>query len=172
MKPAKVKMHGELLSLLGNSLDIGQPAPDFTLFDIEFTPRTLESFKGKIKVISVTPSVDTAVCNSQVHWFFNHIHKLSDNMVFLNVSADLPYALRRFCTVENLDPVVALSDHKDHAFGKSYGILIDKLYILARSVFIVDQSDFIRYIQIGEDQAASLDYEEILKTLPMIRKEV
>lgn len=169
MNSAKVIIHGETVSLLGDPVSVGQQASDFTLFDIEFSPKNLDSFKGKVKVISVTPSVDTAVCNSQVHWFFNHVHNSNGNTVFINVSADLPYALRRFCTVENLDPVVALSDHKDHAFGKSYGILIDKYHVLARSVFIIDQRDIIRYIQIGQDQEASLDYDDILKALPAIQ---
>jgi len=100
------------------------------------------------KVISVTPSLDTPVCDVQATRFNEEAEKLPDDIVVLKISMDLSFAISRFCTTKGVDKVKAFSDHKDAFFGTSHGVLIKELRLLARSIFIIGKDDRIRYIEI------------------------
>ena len=160
-----ITMHNKPLTLVGNSVNVGDKAPDFELLDTELSARHLEDFKGKIKVISVTPSLDTPVCDLQVNWFNQDASNQSADVAVLNISADLPFAIKRFCSARNIDKVVVLSDHRDTSFGIAYGVLIKELRMLARSIFIIDKEDILRYIQIVNEQTNEPDYKAAIDTL-------
>ncbi len=160
-----IKMHGNPLTLAGNAVKVGDKAPDFTLLDMGLAPKTLKDFEGKVKVFSVTPSLDTPTCDLQIHWFNEDATKQPGEVVVLNVSMDLPFAIKRFCATEGIDKAMALSDHRDASFGNGYGVLIKELRLLARSIFIVDKHDVVRYVQIVPEQTGEPDYEDALKTL-------
>lgn len=163
-----ITMKGKPLTLVGPELKPFDKAPDFTVVDQNLTPRTLADFEGKFKVISVTPSLDTPVCDLQIHWFNEEAATQSGDVVVINVSMDLPFAIRRFCTASGIDKAVALSDHRDASFGTNWGVLIKELRLLARSIFIVDPANVVRYVQIVPEQSNEPDYEaaiEALKTL-------
>lgn len=165
-----VTMQGTPLKLSGPSLAVGDKAPDFTVLDQELNPKTLEDFKGKIKVISVTPSLDTKVCDMQIHWFNEDAANQPEDVAVLNVSMDLPFALARFCSTKGIDKAIALSDHKDASFGNNWGVLISDLRLLARSVFIVDKDDVIQYIQIVPEVTDHPDYEKAIEALEKLTK--
>jgi thiol peroxidase len=158
-------MNGGALTLVGNVVEAGGKAPDFVLLDMELAPKTLKDFQGKIKVISVTPSLDTPVCDLQIHWFNQEASNQPGDVVVLNISADLPFAIKRFCGTAGIDKTLALSDHKEVSFGLGYGILIKELRLLARSIFIIDKEDVLRYVQIVPEQTNEPDYDAALKLL-------
>ena len=160
-----ITMMGNALTLVGPALKAGDKAPDFTVLDESLAPKTLKDFKGKIKVISVTPSLDTPVCDLQLHWFNEDAAKQPEKVVVINLSMDLPFAVKRFCATAGIENVMALSDHRDASFGTAYGVLIKELRLLARSIFIIDKDDVIRYVRIVPEQTNEPDYEDAIKAL-------
>jgi len=162
-----VTMKGNPMTLVGPELKVGDKAPDFTILSETMAPVSLKDFDGKFKVISVTPSLDTPVCDLQIHWFNEDAANHQDTVV-LNISMDLPFAIKRFCAAAGIDKAQALSDHGGASFGKAYGVLMRELRLLARSIFIIDKDNVIRYIQIVGEQTNEPDYEaaiEVLKKL-------
>lgn len=163
-----ITMKGHPLTLVGPQLKPGDKAPDFTVLDQELAPISLSDFEGKFKVISVTPSLDTPVCDLQIHWFNEDAANQPKDVAVLNISMDLPFAIRRFCATAGIDKAIALSDHREASFGTNWGVLIKELRLLARSIFIVDPANVIRYVQVVPEQSNEPDYEDavhFLKTL-------
>ena len=157
-----VKFAGNPLILLGNPVNVGDKAPDFTLVDKDLKEVALSDFAGKVKIISVTPSLDTPVCDLQARRFNDEAQALSDAAVVLNVSMDLPFAIARYCADAGLDRVKALSDHREAAFGMSYGVLIKGLRLLARSIFVIDKANVVRYQEIVPEVTHQPDYDRAL----------
>ncbi|MBI5204951.1 MAG: thiol peroxidase [Nitrospirae bacterium] len=158
-----VKAHGNSVTLIGTALKTGDKASDFTVLDGNLKEIRLKDFDGKIKIISVTPSLDTPVCDLQARRFNQEAAKLPESVVVLNISMDLPFAISRFCTNAGIDKVKALSDHRDASFGNAYGVLIKELRLLARSIFIIDRDNTIRYIEIVPELTEHPDYDRALK---------
>lgn len=163
-----VTMKGKPLSLIGPGVKVGDMAPDFTVLNSELLDVTLSDFNGKTKVISVTPSLDTPVCDLQARRFNHEAASLPPEVVVLNISMDLPFAIGRFCTVAEVDRVTALSDHRDASFGTAYGVLIKELRLLARSIFIIDKNNIVRYKEIVPEQSNHADYDKALESLNKI----
>lgn len=158
-----VKFKGTPLTLIGKDLKVGDSAPDFIVLDRDLKEVGLKDFRGRIKLISVTPSLDTPVCDMQARRFNQEAAKLPDDVVVLNISMDLPFAISRFCTTAGIDKVKTLSDHRDASFGNSYGVLIKELRFLARSIFIIDKNDAIRYIEIVPEVTEQPDYDKAIE---------
>lgn len=157
--------HGNPITLVGPELKVGGKAPDFTVLDANLKEMNLKDFSGKIRVISVTPSLDTPVCNLQAKRFNEEATNLPGDVVVLNISMDLPFAISRFCAAEGIDKVRVLSDHREASFGTSYGVLIKELKLLARSIFIVDKNDRLAYIRIVPEITHHPDYNKALEAL-------
>lgn len=130
----------------GPMLTIGDHAPDFALTANDWTMKTLADYKGKVKIVSIVPSLDTRVCSAQTRRFNVEAAALGDNVVVLTVSADLPYAQRRWCGAEGIERVVTLSDHKDMSFSTAYGVHVTDLRICQRACLVVDQNDIVRHV--------------------------
>lgn len=160
-----ITMKGNPLTLVGPAFSVGDRAPDFTVLDQTLTPKSLKDFEGSFKVISVTPSLDTPICDLQIQWFNEDAANQPDDVVVLNISMDLPFALARFCSTKGIDGAIALSDHRDASFGLNWGVLIKELRLLARAVFIVDKDDIIRYIEIVPEVTQEPDYEKAIRVL-------
>jgi thiol peroxidase len=158
-------MGGNSITLAGKELKVGDSAPDFTLRANDMSTRSLADYEGKIKLISVVPSLDTGVCDAQTRRFNKEASSFEDNVVVLTVSMDLPFAQKRWCGAAGIDKVITLSDHYDGNFGTSYGVLIEQLRLLNRSIFIVDEKNTVRYVQIVPENTNHPDYEEALKAL-------
>ncbi len=157
-----VTFMGNPLTLEGNAVQPGDKAPPFTALDKEMKPVSLADFAGKVKIVSVTPSLDTPVCNLQATTFNKKAQSLSGDIVIINVSMDLPFAIARFCASEGIDRVTTLSDHKDAAFGNAYGVLVKELRLLARSIFVIDRSDVVRYVEVVPEMTNEPDYGKAL----------
>lgn len=164
----QVTFKGNVLNLEGQKMEIGQKAPDFTALKVDLSPVSLKDFKDKIKVFSVTPSLDTPVCDAQAKRFNDEATKLSNDVQIINISVDLPFAISRFCSINNINNIITLSDHKDVSFGLNYGLLIKELRLLTRAVVIVDKDDIIKYIQIVKEVTDSPDFEDVLNNINKI----
>jgi thiol peroxidase len=160
-----VTAQGSPVTLLGSELNVGDEAPDFTVLDADLKEVRLKDFAGKIKLISVTPSLDTSVCDLQATRFNEEAAKLPDEVVVLNVSMDLPFAISRFCTAKGIDNIKTFSDHRCASFGTSYGVLIKELRLLARSIFIIDKDDRIRYMEIVSELTDHPDYDKAIEAV-------
>lgn len=153
---------GNPLTLIGPELKVGDPAPDFRLNKSLLEEVSLRDFAGKIKLISVVPSLDTGVCDAQTRRFNEEAGKLGDQVVVLTVSVDLPFAQARWCGAAGVDKVVTLSDYKTNSFGEAYGVLIKEFRLDMRAVFVVDANDTIRYVQIVPEMTEHPDYDAAL----------
>ncbi len=157
-----ITFQGSPLTLIGPALRAGDRAPGFSVLDGELKPVGLKDFAGKTKIISVTPSLDTPVCDLQLRRFNAEAAKMSGESAVLNISMDLPFAIARFCSSAGIDRVKALSDHRDASFGAAYGVLIKELRLLARAIFVIDRSDVIQYVEIVPDITNHPDYDKAL----------
>lgn len=156
---------GNPVELAGNEAKVGQKAPEFTVLDNGLKPVKLSDFKGKIKLISVFPSIDTSVCSIQNHKFNNEAGSYGDNVAFLAISIDLPFALKRFCGAEGINNLKTLSDHREADFGTKYGYLIKDLRLLARGVVVIDKDDVIRHVEVVPEIGKEPNYDEALKVV-------
>ncbi|MFW5715796.1 MAG: thiol peroxidase [bacterium] len=159
------KMGGNVITLVGPELQTGDIAPDFTVLNNDLLPKSLEDYQGKVKLISVVPSLDTGVCDAQTRKFNEIAAGLSPEIEVLTISMDLPFAQKRWCGAAGIDRVETLSDHRFAAFGENYGVLIQELRLLNRSIFIIDKSDIIQYIEIVQENHNHPDYDAALEAL-------
>ncbi|WP_334073341.1 MULTISPECIES: thiol peroxidase [Paenibacillus] len=151
---------GNPLTLVGPELKVGDTAPDFRLNKNLLEEATLQDFAGKIKLISVVPSLDTGVCDAQTRRFNEEAASLGDDVVILTVSCDLPFAQARWCGAAGVDRIVTLSDYKDNSFGKAYGVLIKEFALDQRAVFVVDKDNKIRYVEVLKEMSEHPDYDK------------
>jgi thiol peroxidase len=160
----KVTFQGNPVTLIGNETKTGNKAQDFTVLNNELKPVSLSNYDGKVKILSIFPSVDTGVCSKQNHRFNEEAAKLSDDVVILAISNDLPFALSRFCGAEGIDKVITLSDHKDLDFSMKYGFLIEEMRLLARGVVVLDKDNTVRHVEYVPEIGQEPDYDAAIKT--------
>ncbi len=160
-RPGGTTMRGNPLTLVGPELKAGDPAPNFTAVGNDMKPVSLNDSAGKVRIISAVPSLDTPVCDTETRKFNQEAAGLGDVLV-LTVSADLPFAQKRWCAAAGIDKVVTVSDHRDMAFGTAYGTYIKELRIESRAVFVVDQSGTLRYVEYVKEVASEPNYEAVL----------
>ncbi|MGE0076525.1 MAG: thiol peroxidase [Bacteroidales bacterium] len=160
-----VKFGPNPVHLFGEIAKVGAKAPEFKAIDTTLKPVGLTDFDGKVKLISIFPSIDTSVCSVQNHKFNNEAASFGDKVAFIAISMDLPFALKRFCGAEGINNLITLSDHKDADFGKKYGYLIDELRLLARGVVIVDKDNTIKYVEVVPEVGQEPNYDEAIKVL-------
>lgn len=164
-------MGGNIVTLIGPELKTGDRAPNFQVLDTDLLPKGLSDYTGKIKLISVVPSLETKVCDLQTQRFNREAEVLSDEVVILTISMDLPFAQARWCGASAVERVITLSDHRLADFGENYGVLIEELRLLNRAIFIIDKSDILRYIEIVAENHEHPDYEKALAALSSVIKE-
>lgn len=128
-------------------LTVGSKAPDFTLYTTAHKPKTLADYAGKVKIISCIPSIDTGVCSAQTRRFNQEASELGDNIVIITVSADLPFALKRYCAAEGIERTETLTTYRDMKFADDYGVHDTDWRVCQRAVFVVDQNDIIQYAE-------------------------
>ena len=160
-----VTLKGNPLTLVGTDVEVGKSAPDATLIANDLSEFKLSTLKGKKVILSVVPSLDTPVCDTQTKRFNQEAAKLSADAKILTISMDLPFAQKRWCGAANATNVQTLSDYRNREFGQKYGVLIKELQILARSIFVVDANGVLRYKQIVPEVAQEPNYQEALDAL-------
>ncbi|WP_284035774.1 thiol peroxidase [Neobacillus sp. 114] len=154
---------GNPVTQIGHDLKVGDKAPEFKVLANDLSPVTLTDSHGKVRLISVIPSIDTPVCDAQTRRFNEEASKL-DNVQMLTISADLPFALKSWCAANGIENIQTLSDHRDLLFGEAYGVAIQELRLLARAIFVVDKNDQVTYVEYVNESTDHPNYEAALKS--------
>ena len=160
----EITLQGNKINTNAEIPEVGGQAPDFTLVDSELNNVNLSSYKGKNIVLNIIPSLDTPVCQKSTKIFNERIAAMT-NVVVLAVSADLPFAMKRFCTSENINSVIPLSMMRSRNFAKDYGVLLvdgPLSGITARAVVVINKNNEIIYSELVNEIANEPNYDDAL----------
>lgn len=163
----QVLFKGKPIHTAGNFPAIHTKAQDFTLVDKDLHDRSLHEFQGKKKILATVPSLDTGVCSLMTK-HLNEFGKKHPDIMIIVVSADLPFAQKRFCEAEHVNNVLTLSMMRDKEFGKTYGILIQDgplAGVLARSLFVLDEKDHILHVELVPEITQEPNYHKAFEVL-------
>lgn len=160
----EITFAGNYVTILGDALKVGDKAPEFTALKNDLSAFNLKDLDGKIKIISVVPSIDTGVCALQTVRFNKEASNL-ENIHIITISADLPFALGRFCGANGIDNSITLSDHKSLDFGLKYGYAIEELRLLTRGIIVIDKDNTIRHIEYVPEITNHPDYDKALEVV-------
>lgn len=161
---ATITLKGNTVHTSGELPAVGSQAPDFKLVDGDLNDRSLADYKGKKKLLNIVPSLDTGVCAASTRKF-DELVDSRDDVVVLIISADLPFAMQRFCASEKTHNVVTLSMMRTRDFARDYGVLIKDgplAGIAARAVVVLDANDKVVYTQQVPEIAQEPDYDKAL----------
>ena len=164
---ATITLHGNPINTNGELPAVGSTAPDFTLTNGELGEVSLADFDGKKKVLNIFPSIDTGICALSTKAFNEAAADHADTM-FLTVSADLPFALGRFCGAEGLETVKPLSMMKNRQFAEDYGVSIvdgPLASLSARAVVILNEKNEVIYTELVPEIGQEPDYKSALAAL-------
>lgn len=156
-----ITFKGNGMTLVGNPVNVGDAAPDFSCVDNGLSPVALSDFKGQVVILSTVPSLDTGVCEAQTVKFNENASSL--NAKVLTISVDLPFAQKRFCGAHNIDNVLTLSDYREREMANNYGLLIKELLLITRAVIVVDKEGKIAYQEIVSEVTNHPDYDKALE---------
>lgn len=155
---ANITFKNNPVTLIGHEVKVGEKAPNFSVLRNDLSIATLADYVGKVKIISVIPSIDTGVCDAQTRRFNEEASQLGDVKI-LTISVDLPFAQKRWCAAAGIENVEVLSDHRDLSFGEAYGVAISELRLLARAVFVIDSEDKVVYTEYVSEATDHPNYE-------------
>jgi thiol peroxidase len=166
-RASAVTFKGTPLTLAGSAVSAGQAAPDFTLhyFDNGLKTIKLADLKGKPSIISVVPSLDTPVCQTQTKKFNEQLAAMGDRINAVTVSLDLPFAMNRFCGAEQIKNMRVGSDYQDRNFGQKWGMLIEELKLLARGTFVLDKDGKVVHSETVKEVTDEPNYEAAISAL-------
>ncbi len=163
----EITHRGNPIQVAGSFPQAGQTAKPFSLVGGDLADVTLASFAGKRKVLNIFPSIDTPTCATSVRKFNAQASELT-NTVVLCVSADLPFAQKRFCGAEGLDNVVNLSTMRGREFLDDYGVRISSgplAGVAARAVVVLDEQDRVLHSELVPEIGQEPDYQAVLDAL-------
>ncbi len=157
---ADITLGGNPFHTSGELPAVGAAAPDFTLAGADLADKSLADFAGKTRVLTINPSYDTPVCQAAARAFNQKVGEREDAVVLL-VSADLPFAMKRFCTAEGLEHVVPLSSFRS-SFAEDYGVgIVDGPFagVTARAIVVVDPEGKVTHTELVTEVADEPDYD-------------
>lgn len=159
-----IKFNNQDVTVVGADLKVGDLAPEFTAVARDWSMiKALESTRGKVRIIGSLLSLNTSVCDEETRRFNQEATGLSDDVVILMVSMDLPYTQKNWCGAAGIDRITTLSDHKDADFGQKYGVLLKEPRILRRAIFVVDRAGRIVYADYMKALGDQPDYPAVLQ---------
>ncbi len=161
---------GTPVQLNGNFPKAGQTAPAFSLVNKDLQDITLASFGNKRKVLNIVPSLDTPTCQASERRF-NQAAGTLTNAVVITISADLPFAMARFCSSEGLNNVVNLSTMRGREFLRNYGVEIASgvlVGLAARAVIVLDGNNAVRYTELVSEIKNEPNYDAALAALQTV----
>lgn len=158
-----VTLGGNPMDVRGKMLAIGDTAPNFDLVAIDMSQKSLDDYAGKIKILNIVPSLDTSVCDAQVRHFNTEATALDDDIVVLAVSADLPFAQKRWCGAAEIENVETLSSHKDMKFADDYGTHILNLRVNQRAVIVLDKDNKVVYTEYVPEVGQQVNFDAALE---------
>lgn len=162
-----VTLRGAPVRVDGSLPAAGTQAPDFKLTSGALADVSLKDFAGKRKVLNIVPSLDTPTCATSARKFNESANSLA-NTVVLVVSADLPFAAKRFCELEGLKNVAHLSTFRNPAFLKDWGVALAEgplAGLTARAVVVLDENDKVIHSEMVPEIAQEPNYAAALKSL-------
>ena len=159
---------GDKVTLIGKQVEVGQKAPAFKATKNDLSEFNSEDLKGKVVVYSIAPSLDTSVCAIQAKKFNHDALDLSDDVVIVTITEDLPFAQKRFCANEDIKNLEMLSDYKEREFGEKYGFLMDEHKLLARGVVVVDKEGEIAYVEYVPEVTNEVDFDAALVAVKVL----
>lgn len=154
-----VTMGGAPKALLGTGIKVGDPLRDVKVAKGDLSLINIAETKGKVRIISVVPSLDTKVCEQQTHYLSEKNNGLDKMVELITVSIDTPFAQSRFAKEAKIGNVTFLSDYRGGDFGKSHGLLVKDPHFLARAVMVVDKDNVVRYLQVTPELAQMPDMD-------------
>jgi thiol peroxidase len=160
-----VLFKGSPLMLSGTGVKVGDHLREVKLTDRDLALVNIAhtTGSGKVRIISVVPSLDTKVCEQQTHQLSEKNHGLDKMVELITVSIDTPFAQRRFADEAKIRNITFLSDYRSADFGKTHGLFLRDPHFLARAVMVVDAQNVIRYLQITPELAQLPDLDEAFK---------
>lgn len=160
---ATVTFKGNPVQMGGQMPQEGAAAPDFSLVANDMSAVTLSDSEGKVRIVSVVPSIDTGVCSTETARFNREMDALPDDVVGYTISVDTPFAQKRWCGAEGVEKMQLLSDFKGQKFARDYGVYIDDLGITARCIFIIGKDGKIAYTQLVPEVSQEPDYSAVIE---------
>ena len=157
-----VTLKGNALPLAGTAIEVGKPMPSAVVTSTALKPVNLADSNGKVRIISVVPSLDTPTCDAQTHELSEKNGGLDAQVELITVSMDLPFAQTRFAKDAKITNVVFLSDYNAREFGNNNGLLIQPLGLLTRAVIVTDKNNIVRYIQVVPEVTALPDMQQAM----------
>ncbi|MGB0910650.1 MAG: thiol peroxidase [Nitrospirales bacterium] len=154
-----VTLHGKNFALSGKKLKLGDALRNVKVASRDLSLVDITETQGKVRIISVVPSLDTKVCEQQTHYLSEKNAGLDQKVELLTVSIDTPFAQERFAKEAHIQNVTFLSDYRGGEFGKTHGLLVNQPHILSRAVMVIDQENVIRYLQVTPELAQLPDME-------------
>jgi thiol peroxidase len=154
-----VTFKGAPLKLDGTPVKVGDTIRDAKLAGGDLKLVSLADSKGKVRIISIVPSLDTKVCEQQTHYLSEKNANLDRDVQLITVSVDTPFAQKRFAEEAKITNVTFLSDYRGGDFGKAHGLLVPDIHVLARTVMVVDKDNVIRYMQVVPEIASMPDMD-------------
>ncbi len=155
------------LTLVGPTLDVGAAMPDATMVDGKLEPVKLASLKGKVVVLSVVPSIDTRVCETQTHKISDAIATMPPGVEVFTISRDLPFAQTRF-SEEAQSKTKFASDYHGLELGRAFGLEVKETGLLARSVWVIGADGKVAYREIVANQGSEPDYDALLAAVKRV----
>jgi thiol peroxidase len=164
IEPKKMKFYGQLVTIVGSEIKVGQVAPDFKAQTFNWSMMdALESTKGKVRVIGSLPSLNTSVCDKETRQFNQIADLLGNKVAIIMISMDLPWTQKHWCNLRRVDQVTILSDHINADFGIKYGVLLEEPRILRRAIFVIGPDNIVRYAEYMPSLEDEPDYQAVLK---------
>lgn len=166
----QVTFKGNPVTLPNKEVKVGDEIKNFTVLANDLSPVTSQDAAGKIRLFSVVPSLDTGVCSDQTKRFSDEAASLGENVEILAVSCDLPFAQKRWTEINGVDNLTTLSDHRDLSFGEAFGVTMQELRLLARSIFVVDENDKVTYVEYVAEGTDHPDYDRAIEAVKELTK--
>jgi len=155
---------GKPVTLGGKEVRVGDIAPNFSAINKDMSAFNLNDYEGKIRIISVVPSVDTKICEFQTIRF-NEEATEHPNVVVITISVDLPFAQQRFCVANDIENAMVISDYRDLEFGALYGFVMKEHRLLARGIVVIDEENIVRYVEYVENVNEHPNYDKVIDFL-------
>ncbi len=164
---AKITLRGNPIQTNGELPKVGTELSGFKLVGQDLKDVTLHEFAGKKKVLNIFPSIDTPTCATSVRQFNQRAAGMKDTVV-LSISADLPFAHKRFCAAEGIANVVSLSTMRDHHFARDLGVMMETgplAGLTARAIIVLDENNKVTHTELVSELANEPNYDAALKAL-------
>lgn len=159
-----LQVAGKDVTIVGPDIETGAMAPEFSAHNHSWEMiDVLKSTRGKVRIIAAVPSLETGVCDKETRRFNEEAASLSEDIVIVTISTDLPFTQKRWCGAAGVDRLLVVSDHYDVSFGQQYGCLIKERRILRRAVFVVGKSGKVVYADYMKALGDEPNYEQALE---------